>query len=410
MVDHSERAHAELSPSSISRIKKCPSSVVYSETVPERTSEFAEEGTLGHEIAELYSKKTFQIPLTPEENQALDDKKYDNQMRDYAKQYADFLFEKCGKFRPSSVAGKLVVEFEKRLHFSERIWGTVDFIAVKEVKPDVFDLLLVDYKYGQGVEVSAEDNAQLKTYTACAVEELLKPYGKKLRKAYCYIFQPRTPGEAYSRDVHTGDDIAAWAKELDEIAKAVDKAYEHPEKMVNASGVEHCRFCNYRPYCKAFLKESNEKALIHMDAEEPSVPPVESLSLEQRETILLHKKAIEQYLKDVEHSLMEDATNGVQLKNFKVVAGQSRRVWIDDETAVHDLLKELGCKRAYRRSLITLGEAEKQLEGSKKEKAEMLSSVTTKTVPKRQLVVMDDKRPAIEFLSDADKLKALDSE
>lgn len=50
-------SHAKLSPSAAERWMTCPGSVVLSEGMPQRTSEFAEEGTLAHALAEMLLTK-----------------------------------------------------------------------------------------------------------------------------------------------------------------------------------------------------------------------------------------------------------------------------------------------------------------------------------------------------------------
>ena len=52
-------AHALLSPSSSHRWLKCPASVALSKDMPDETSEYAEEGTKAHRLAELYCLKEF---------------------------------------------------------------------------------------------------------------------------------------------------------------------------------------------------------------------------------------------------------------------------------------------------------------------------------------------------------------
>ena len=50
-------AHALLGPSSAARWMACPPSVNLTKDMPDTTSEYATEGSLAHEIAELKLKK-----------------------------------------------------------------------------------------------------------------------------------------------------------------------------------------------------------------------------------------------------------------------------------------------------------------------------------------------------------------
>jgi len=59
MSDHSSRDHALLSASGAHRWLKCPGSARLEDKFEDTASEFAAEGTLAHEIAELKIKKYF---------------------------------------------------------------------------------------------------------------------------------------------------------------------------------------------------------------------------------------------------------------------------------------------------------------------------------------------------------------
>ncbi|SQC97399.1 Protein of uncharacterised function (DUF2800) [Fusobacterium necrophorum subsp. necrophorum] len=58
-------AHALLGPSSASRWMACPPSVNLTKDMPDTTSEYAAEGSLAHEIAELKLKKKSWIRECP---------------------------------------------------------------------------------------------------------------------------------------------------------------------------------------------------------------------------------------------------------------------------------------------------------------------------------------------------------
>ena len=394
-INHSDRAHAKLSPSAMDRIIKCPGSVIMCEGIEEVESEYAAEGTLAHEIAEMYGRAFLEGDDTLK---CLD--AFDSDMIHYAQGYAEFLKKICDKFKPTKEP-----LFETRVHFSEDIWGTVDFMAVKKLPSGEFDLLVVDYKYGRGVEVSPEDNSQLKTYVAAACKGL----NGRLRKAYAYIYQPRVGEKPYKRAVYTGEDIDSWAVTLMDIESIVPLVAESPYNYLNAEGLTHCRFCKYKPKCKAFYDETRGKALIEIEPE-PKIPDVESLSIEQRVQILSVKKQIETYLKDVEHSLLTEAMEGADLPGYKVVSGRASRKWCDNEKKVVAKLRRLGVRSPHKKSLIGIGEAEKLIDGSKTEVGKKLANITVKPPGKLQLAKEDDKREAVTFSSREDLIADIEIE
>ena len=59
--DHASRAHALLSASSASRWLACPPSAVAAEAYTNEGTEFTREGTLAHEVAEVYAKGKYII-------------------------------------------------------------------------------------------------------------------------------------------------------------------------------------------------------------------------------------------------------------------------------------------------------------------------------------------------------------
>ena len=64
MINHKERDHALLSASGVARWMNCNPSARLEELFPETTSEYAEEGTLAHEISELKLTK-YISPMGP---------------------------------------------------------------------------------------------------------------------------------------------------------------------------------------------------------------------------------------------------------------------------------------------------------------------------------------------------------
>jgi hypothetical protein len=183
-----------------------------------------------------------------------------------------------------------------------------------------------------------------------------------------------------------------------------DKSDADAIKLLNAEGLDHCRFCLYKPWCPEFAKEVENKTLIVLNNAEPLLPDLNKTPTEQLVKMFKAKKAIETCLKDAEHILLTRGLKGEDIGDLKVVAGQSRRKWIDDEKKVYAVLKANGCTRAYRKSLITLGEAEKQIKNGK----EVLAEVTIKSEPKNQLTTSDDKRPALSGTKALDLLTTIE--
>ena len=86
LKDHSQRAHALLSASSAARWLACPPSAVAAEAYENEGTEYTREGTLAHEVAEIYAK-----------GGSLNDTPWpdgiDKEMVDCAEAYADYIQE-----------------------------------------------------------------------------------------------------------------------------------------------------------------------------------------------------------------------------------------------------------------------------------------------------------------------------
>lgn len=152
--NHSERDHALLSASSAHRWLACPASAVANEAYPNQDTEFTREGTLAHEVAEAMARNggCFGVgdELFAEKHADIN-----KEMLECAGGYRDYIEE----LKKSDDA---IVLLEQRVDFSPWVpkgFGTCDCIIIQD---DV--LTIIDYKYGQGVAVSAVDNPQMKLY------------------------------------------------------------------------------------------------------------------------------------------------------------------------------------------------------------------------------------------------------
>ena len=168
--NHSARAHALLSASSSARWLACPPSAVAAAAYPNKDTVFTREGTLAHEVAEQVVRGEMVRPqgdITPE-------------MVHCAEAYRDYIQE-------LKKDDNAVVMLERRVDFSPWVpggFGTADCIIIQGNHMDV-----VDYKYGAGVAVSAEQNPQMMLYGLGALNEYGFIYD--VHTVTVHIFQPR---------------------------------------------------------------------------------------------------------------------------------------------------------------------------------------------------------------------------
>ena len=157
--------HAKLSPSAAERWINCPGSIRLAEQCPPApSSEYADEGTAAHRLAELKVECGL-VPigdpkLTQDFEQARASQYYCGEMEEATEFYADRVQEIYAKALQGDPAAELMVE----QHFSLEDWipggfGTSDAVVIGG---DVIEV--IDLKYGKGVKVDAVGNPQLRLY------------------------------------------------------------------------------------------------------------------------------------------------------------------------------------------------------------------------------------------------------
>lgn len=321
--------HAKLSPSASSRWIPCPGSVRVSQEITreEKPSPYAEEGTKAHSLSELMFEEQGQEEFDG----------YDEEMHTYVREYFDYVMA-------HNTNVDCVIYTEVQLDLGRYIpggFGTSDNVLIdwKDKTIHVFDL-----KYGKGVRVYATNNPQGRIYAIGAILEFDKD--KEIEKVVIHIVQPRM--NHFHTEELTTKELMSFAKEVKKAAKAT----EDPNAPL-VPGETQCRWCRANAECKALRDFTNET--IGGEFEDLNA---ELLTLDELSDILLQKKLIEKFLKDVEERVTDILIAGEEVPGFQIGYGRSNRKWGDD--AEEFLIEHLG-EDAFQKSLITLGKAEKLL-------------------------------------------------
>ena len=113
-------AHALLSPSSAHRWLNCTPAPRLEATLPERTSEYAQEGTLAHSVCEISAKKKFKKVKAAEYNKEIKKLKkrelWDDEMLHTAETYVEHLSERAMGFE-----NEPYVTFEVKVDISDYV-------------------------------------------------------------------------------------------------------------------------------------------------------------------------------------------------------------------------------------------------------------------------------------------------
>ena len=377
--------HARLSASGAHRWMACPPSVKLEEQFQDKSSEYAEEGTLAHLMAETIirynngeiTKRTFSTRM----NKIRKEELYGRDMEDYISDYAQNVWEIFNEAKASCPDAQLLPE--QRLDFSEYVpggFGTGDVVIIADDMVQVIDL-----KYGKGVGVSAVDNPQLRLYGTGAYLEHSMLYD--IRRVKMTIIQPRL--ENISTEELTVEELLKWAEE--EVKPQAELAMKGEGEFRTG---EHCRFCKAKAVCRARAEYNQE--LAKLEFRNPDI-------LEEWEIgeVLSRAEELNNWAKDVKDYVFDQALNhGVKFEGWKLVEGKSNRKYLNEEK-VRKALEDAGYQQEDITETKLLGITAMEKAVGKKKFGEVLSDLVIKPEGKPVLVPESDKRPELNTADSA---------
>jgi len=354
--------------------------------MPDSTSAYAAEGTLAHGIAELKLRKQFLNLPTRAFNSALkklqEDALYQDEMLRHTDTYVDYVSQlvhghKCPPY----------ITAEKRLDFSRWVpegFGTGDCIVIGGETINV-----IDFKYGKGVPVSAEENPQMMLYALGALEAYSVLYDIKFAKVI--IVQPRL--DTVSEWTTSVANLLTWAHNF--VAPKAQLAFGGQGDY--APG-DHCRFCRAKAVCR--VRAENHTALEDFKAMRPPL-----LSNEEVGQLLERARDLAKWVADLEEYALTECLAGRGVDGWKAVEGRSSRQFVNLDNAF-ELLKKNGVEEAvlYERRPITLAATERLL--GKAKFRDLLSAHVITPPGKPTLVPVTDKREPITRASAIDDFKS----
>ena len=377
--------HALLGPSGAKRWMSCTPSVRLEEQFPDSSSEYADEGTLAHSLAETIlrynngeiSKKAFSTRF----NKIKADPMYNQEMQDYIEDYTQRVWEIANEMKAS--CPDALILFEQRLDFSEYVpdgFGRGDVVIVADDMINIIDL-----KYGKGVGVSAEDNPQLRLYGLGAYLEHSMLYD--IRKVRMTIIQPRL--ENISVEELTAEELLDWAER--EVQPKAAQAYAGEGEFKVG---DHCRFCKARVTCRARAEYNLE--LTKLDFVDPAL-----LTDEEIGEVLRRADELDHWVKDVTEFALAEALKGTKYEGWKLVEGTSRRRYTDPARVIQVLLEEGYKAEDVQKPVEPKGLTDMTKLLGKKLFEELLASLVIKPEGKPTLVPESDKRPELNRVAEA---------
>jgi predicted RecB family nuclease len=259
---------------------------------------------------------------------------------------------------------------ESRVGFGDvlpGVFGSTDFLG------RLGDTAVVlDWKFGDGVMVEVEENAQLMFYAAAAMRtEATRWVFDGAKEILCVIVQP-----PYMRQWRTTPErIAQFERDL---VRAV-KAAEHDNAALSLG--EHCRWCAAKPLCPQMTGAVDRAQVAQLGA----------LDAGMIGRYLANADVLEQWIADLRALAHQMLDYGVSVPGYKLVAKRASRQWRDEGAAVAALSALLPADDLYSRKLITPPQAEKALKALQKElPGELVTAISSGST----LAPDSDPRPA----------------
>ena len=377
-INHKDRAHAMLSASSAARWLACPPSAVAAAAYDDTGSDYAAEGTVAHEVAEIVVSgnirpETGRDGFAPEVTQ---------EMLDCATGYRDYIQEQLK-------SDDAVVMLERRVDFSEYVpdgFGTCDCIIIQGNT-----LTIIDYKYGRGVQVSAVENPQMRLYALGALNDYGIAYD--IERVEMHIYQPRINN--ISTDSMTVEELTTWAEKV--VKPTAAKAAKGKGEYKAGA---HCKFCPHAGRCRELTKTCTEYVNTHgLRVGVPVLAPHEVADVLQMEPL------ITLWLKRVRDQAMTTMLDGGEVPGYKLVEGRpGNRKWTD-ELQVAKALQDAGYKEEDYTTVSILSPAGMDKALGKKRVAELLDGLVTREPGAPTIAPTSDKRPTYDRTAEFENLE-----
>lgn len=313
MSAHAQRTHAELSPSGAHRWMRCPGSVAACRGLPDEPGEAALEGTRAHELAERVLRGGLKTAM--EAGDLLDDREINPEMARAVDRYVELV---------RAENGQLIVE--SRVRFEDYVpngAGTCDALIFS---PDGYRMTVMDLKYGVGLRVEAEENPQLMAYALGAVEQFDIVYDDVEEVRLC-IHQPRL--DHLSVWSIRADDLYQWAETVLRPAASAAMADDAPR----IPGEVQCRFCAARASCGAFAEFALAAAGEGFDVPDEGRAN-RDLTPDEVGEALGKVAAVRKWVDAIQDGGKRLLELGQTVPGWKLVRGQSRRYWADEDEAL----------------------------------------------------------------------------
>lgn len=409
--------HSIYGPSGSSMWLNCPGSLIANLLAPNLGNEDSAYGTVAHELMEQWGKTGIKPVHRIGTSVSVDDDHWghlvwiDEEMLDHCEACMDWI----------TPIPRDYVLWETRVDFSRitpipNQTGTADVIMVQLEQRR---LVVIDWKFGKGVEVHAENNTQLMLYALGALWHMEEQHGIRFEEIEIRIAQPRRDNwDVWVTDRDNLMEFAGWAKARMALAWQIGAP--------RVPGNKQCSFCKVQSDCAAYAKinvEMTEGVFENLDAEHATsaeemqqfkdrinsddykllVADPGTLTTAELAKLYPYRLMAEKFWKAIRVNLMKRALGGEDLADYgwKIVEGRSIREFADEFDTVCGLT-ELGVDEGeiivVKREMVSPTEAEKLLRKAghrAKDVKNLLEGLIRKPKGKPTLARLSDKREPI---------------
>ena len=400
-------AHSKYSASGFEAARLCPGKPVLEAGLPDNGNGYAREGTAAHQVLEWCLQRDHFADAY--EGRIIDVEGDPILVDDDMVGHINWCLEQIETY-----AGGNAIMAETRVNYSDALgvakdegWGTADVIVPR----DDGELVVMDLKYGRGVEVDA-DCDQLKLYglgALAAVDGLLGDF----ERVRLVVLQPRISRAPSEHDM-TVTELRQWAATT--AWEAVERRQLAAEFM-SVTPVEHelwaaeylspneksCKFCKAKATCPALQAEvgrtvSGDNTTVSAENFEP-FPAGQATHPDELATCLNKVDMIEDWCKAVRAEAERRLLDGREVPGYKLVQGKrGNRQWADAKAA-EQMLKTFRVKLEdmYEMKLINPTTAEKlaKAETIGKRQWPKLQELIVQSEGKPHVAPESDSRPAL---------------
>ena len=343
--------------STAKRVINCPGSVaLVAQMPPQPSSKYAEEGTLLHDAISHFlgaDGGAFGAPIELIEEKLLP---------------ALALLDEVDPDKT------MEYEVETRVGFGDLlpgVFGSTDLMGRIGSKA-----IILDWKFGSGVPVPAEENEQLMFYAAAAMRT---PEAQWVfdgaTEVELIIIQP----PAIKRWTTTIERIKQFEQTL---IKAVKLAEQPDAPLKNG---DHCRWCAAKPVCPIMTGAVDRAVAIKM----------EKIDVDKIGAYLHNADLLEDWIKDLRALAEEMMKKGKPVPGWKMVPKRATRSWVKEEDAKAALLQHLKESEVIETKLVSPAAAEKLL---KAQKLKLPDGLTVAISSGNTIAPESDPRPAVVLI------------